>query len=696
MIRTLSGTKNILVISLSNIGDVILTLPVIDTLKENFPGVRISVVVGPKATELINNDFSLNPIVYDKRLPLKAKIGFWIYLRKQKFDAIIDLRHSGFALFLKAAHKTSAFLKVPKAIEHAKYRHLYKLKSTLPKIGKFYSLAEISTNQNDREKIDKLLEENKIAAGGFVAVSAGAASHWKRYKASGFAKVCDYLADKYRFHPVRSAESGHVASNGVKIVMVGDKNDIGIVEDIASQMKNKPVNFAGQTNLRELAYLLKKAKLVISNDSGVMHLASYLDVPTLAIFGPTDPKKYGPWNYKSLVVREELTCSPCEESSCRYNHHNCMNLLSEDKLIKLAEKILLADTTKEPLSVSPSLLSYKRVLIVRTDRIGDVILSTPAIRAVKDFYPNSFVAVMVSPYAKEIIEGNPYADEVIIYDKDKVHKSVFASIRFANQLKKRKFDLAIILHPTNRVNLVSYFARIPERVGYNRKMGFLLTKKLDDKKHLGEKHEMEYSLDVIRAIGIESKEKELFMPIKLESENWLEDMLAKNRILNQDRLIAIHPAASCPSKIWPQESFAKISDKLIEAGYKIIVVAGPKDKKIANKVAEKISYPVLNLAGDTSVSHLASILKRCKLFISNDSGPVHIASAVGTPVISIFGRNQKGLSPLRWGPLGIKDKFLHKDVGCIECLAHNCKKEFTCLKAIKVEDVLKAVEEILK
>ncbi|MDD5506234.1 MAG: glycosyltransferase family 9 protein, partial [Candidatus Omnitrophica bacterium] len=102
------------------------------------------------------------------------------------------------------------------------------------------------------------------------------------------------------------------------------------------------------------------------------------------------------------------------------------------------------------------------------------------------------------------------------------------------------------------------------------------------------------------------------------------------------------------------------------------------------------------LSGKTSVSHLASILKRCALFISNDSGPEHIASSLGVPVISIFGRNQPGLSPRRWGPLGGQAKYLHKNAGCIQCLAHNCKKEFACLKAIKVEDVLSAAESILK
>ena len=680
--KTHPETKNILVISLSNIGDVVLTLPVIDTLKENFPNARINVIVGPKVPELLDNDFRINLIVYDKRIPFKGKIGFLIYLMKQKFDVIVDLRQSGFPFLLKARYKTSAFLKIPKTIEHMKYRHLYKLKSTMPAIDKFYSLSEINTNQNDRTKIDEILTNNNISPEAkFVAVSPGAASHWKRYRASGFAKVCDYLIDKLH----------------LKVVMAGDKNDIGVVEDISNLMKNKPVNLAGQTNLRQLSYLLKKARLVISNDSAVMHLASYLDIPTLAIFGPTDPKKYGPWNNKSLVIKEELNCSPCEESSCRYKHHDCMNLLSEDKIIKLAEKLLSADYAKEKPQVLASFPAYKRILIIRTDKIGDVVLSTPVIKAVKDFYPNSFIAFMVRPYAQEIVEGNPDIDEVIPFDKDKKCRNLLASLVFAWKLRKKKFDLAINLHPTNRVHIITFFAGIPERVGYERKMGFLLTKKLVDTKHLGEKHEMEYSLDVVRSLGIEPKDKRLFMPIKLESEIWVEDILAKNRILNQDRLLAIHPSASCPSRIWPQENYVELANKLIEKyDYKIILIASALDKKIADKVASKIDYPVLNLAGQTNLSKIASILKRCKLFISNDSGPVHISSAVGTPVISIFGRKQRGLSPLRWGPLGIKDKFLHKDIGCIECLAHNCKKEFACLKSISVEDVLGAVESILK
>jgi ADP-heptose:LPS heptosyltransferase len=161
-------------------------------------------------------------------------------------------------------------------------------------------------------------------------------------------------------------------------------------------------------------------------------------------------------------------------------------------------------------------------------------------------------------------------------------------------------------------------------------------------------------------------------------------------------LLAIHPAASCPSKIWPNERFAELADRLAQKyGFKVLVIAGPKDIALAQNVIKQMHHPTVNLAGKVSVSQLASALKRCQLFISNDSGPVHISSAIGTPVISIFGRSQKGLSPKRWGPRGQKDRIAHKTVGCVECLAHNCIRDFACLKAITVDYVLDMADSIL-
>jgi lipopolysaccharide heptosyltransferase II len=324
-----------------------------------------------------------------------------------------------------------------------------------------------------------------------------------------------------------------------------------------------------------------------------------------------------------------------------------------------------------------------------------VLLSTPVIKAMRYAYPNAYIAMMVSPYAKDIVEGNPHLDQVIIYDKDGKHKSWLRSASFARRLKKKKFDLALILHPTNRVHLVVFFAGIRRRIGYNRKLGFLLTDAFRHLKQLGQKHELEYNLDLVRYLGIQPEDKSMFMPLKAESEKWATDFLKAEGIKEGDKLLALHPGASCPSKIWPQERFAQVADKLAQKhGFKVLVLAGPKDISLAQAAIKSMRTPALNLAGKTSVSQLASLLKRCALFISNDSGPVHIAAAVGTPVISIFGRSQAGLSPQRWGPLSKDGRVLHKEVGCIECRAHNCVREFACLKAIGVDDVLAAAEAL--
>ena len=341
-------------------------------------------------------------------------------------------------------------------------------------------------------------------------------------------------------------------------------------------------------------------------------------------------------------------------------------------------------------------LDYKRILLVRTDRIGDVLLSTPAIKAIRDRYPSAYIAMMVSPYGRDIVDGNPYLDEVIIYDKDKMHKGCKGAFRLSLELRNKRFDLALILHPTNRAHLVTFLAGIPKRVGYDRKLGFLLTDKIKHEKQLGQKHESEYVLDMLRYLKIESLDKKLYMPIKKEAIDWIEQKLLNEGINPVDKILAIHPGASCPSKIWPAQNFAAVCDALVDKyGLKVVVISGPKDSDRAEEVTRNMRSHFVNLGGKTSIPQLAGLLKKCALFISNDSGPVHIASALGTPVISIFGRNQAGLSPKRWGPLGLKDKILHKEVGCIECLAHNCKKEFACLKAITVEDVVSAADNII-
>ncbi len=338
-----------------------------------------------------------------------------------------------------------------------------------------------------------------------------------------------------------------------------------------------------------------------------------------------------------------------------------------------------------------------RILIARTDRIGDVVLSTPTITAAKKAFPNAFIAVMVSPETKDIVTQNPHLNEVIVYDKRLKHRGVFQTLRFATWLKGKKFDLALILHSTNRVNLISFLARIPKRVGYARgKMDFLLTDRMEYKKRLGERHEAEYSLEILRSLGIKAEMSPLLVPVKKEDEKKLDDLLRESGLRQGERFIVLHPGASSISKMWPQKNFAETADLLIKRfSVRAALISSPGQVQIGGKTMAFMKNKPLFLCGRTSLGMIAALFKRTSLFISNDSGPVHIACAVGAPVISIFSRNEKGLSPARWGPLGAKTAVLHKDVGCVECLAHNCKKDFLCLKSVTVDEVVEKSGKLL-
>ncbi|TAM39813.1 lipopolysaccharide heptosyltransferase II, partial [bacterium] len=536
----------------------------------------------------------------------------------------------------------------------------------------------IIINPEDKKYIDDILPRHESGnEDKLIVVAPGARSDIKRWDKENFRRLCLALNQE-----------------GWQVVLAGDAGDKPVCDYITEGSGAKIIDLCAKTTIGQLAALLMKARLLITNDSAVMHLASYLNVPVAAIFGPTDEKKYGPWSQKCIAIKKDIFCRPCEKAQCSFGTLACLSSIRpEDALSQV--RSLLED--RGGLTRGKEGKQYRRILVVRTDRIGDVLLSTPVIKALRKKFPQAYISMMVSPYARDIVEGNPYLDEVILYDKDGKHKSFFRSFKFASRLKKKKFDLAIILHPANRPHLITFLAGIPERLGYNRKLGFLLTRKIEHTKQKGQKHEAEYNLDLLGGLGVTGNASDLFMPLRIESERWVEDLFVKEGIRDTDKILAINPGASCPSKVWPAERFAEAAEKLAKRyNFKILILGGPKDMRLADKVAQHIKSKAINLSGRTSVSQMASILKRCALFISNDSGPVHIASALSTPVISIFGRAQAGLGPRRWGPLGKRDKYLHKEAGCIQCLAHNCVREFACLKAIGVSDVLAAAEEILK
>ncbi|MBI4342085.1 MAG: lipopolysaccharide heptosyltransferase II [Candidatus Omnitrophica bacterium] len=343
------------------------------------------------------------------------------------------------------------------------------------------------------------------------------------------------------------------------------------------------------------------------------------------------------------------------------------------------------------------MLIPKRILVIRLDRLGDVILSTPVLQALRQRFPHAFIAMMVRPPCREAVEGNPHLNEVLLYEKEGRHRGIGATIRFARSLRRFEFDTALVLHPSHRSHWIPWLARIPSRIGYDRKSGWLLTHRLPHRKQEGARHEAVYTLELLRPFGIVPGTPRPVVPVAPAADRRVDEWLAAQALRPGDRLVAIHPSASCVSKRWMPERFAQVADRLAtEQGVRICLVAGEPDAVFAEAVLRAMRQPAVNAAGRLSVGELAALLRRCRLLISNDSGPVHVAAAVGTPVVDIFGRNQRGLSPQRWGPLGAGHVVLHKEVGCVTCLAHRCDIEFLCLTSLSVEEVYRAAVSVLE
>ncbi|MFH1201875.1 MAG: glycosyltransferase family 9 protein [Candidatus Omnitrophota bacterium] len=321
-----SRIKKILFITLSNIGDVILTLPVLDVLASTFPGAHITVLVGGRPSDIFYAKSNISVIIFNKQSLLSEKINLLQRLRKERFDLVVDLRNTSLGILLMSRYHTSPFLKIPNSIVHMKDRHMYRLESILGVTAQMPARKHFDISAKDYDYIESTLSENKVRpTDKIIVISPGARSHIKRWKKFGFINLINRL----------------IENSNQKVVLVGDEFDAELCIDIANKVDKRILNLCNKTTLNKLACLIKKAKLVITNDSAVMHLASYLDASVLAIFGPTDPAKYGPWAKTKSVIRNKINCSPCEKGDCKLAHE-CMNLITPQEVFVAARKFLEA------------------------------------------------------------------------------------------------------------------------------------------------------------------------------------------------------------------------------------------------------------------------------------------------------------------------------------------------------------------
>jgi heptosyltransferase-2 len=357
----------------------------------------------------------------------------------------------------------------------------------------------------------------------------------------------------------------------------------------------------------------------------------------------------------------------------------------------------------------------KRILLLRTEYIGDLVLATPAFKAVRESFPHAHIAVLVQSRTAPLLKFNPDVNEVISctlpwYEREKhparianPFKRAVATIQYhwhciktvfwlAHQLRERRFDVAIDLGRHIYTLILMAAAGIPVRIGDPRAGGkFLLTHPVtpDDKKH-----EVERCLDIVSVLGVNTQKPCLTLNWSPADEEhviklWTHLGLDENR-----PVIAIHPFSVEPSRCWRPENWAIVADALVDLfGARILFIGSTTDQMAVSDIQQKMRNQSINLCGELSLLQLAALLKRCDLMIGVNSGPAHIAAAVGIPVVSIW---SSAYLPEKWAPYTPKLRLVRKQVPCADCRLIKCPLPVSCMDMITPEEVIAAVEEMLR
>lgn len=336
----------------------------------------------------------------------------------------------------------------------------------------------------------------------------------------------------------------------------------------------------------------------------------------------------------------------------------------------------------------------KKILVVNVNWLGDVIFSSPVFRALRQHYPDAHIACMAVPRVKEILECIDGIDEIIEYDEEVRHNGLLAKLKFIGLLKRKRFDEAFFLSRSFSRVLLTALAKIPRRIGYeNKNRGKFLTHVVDIPS--ADVHRSDYYLNVVRSYGIKISDGTTFLNVPAKEERETQGMLEASGIDPVDYTIAINPGGNWDLKRWPAENFSRLIDLLNNnINIKLLLTGSEKDTELVNRICSSLrsSPKPIILTGKMTLKQLLALMKKINIFISADSGPLHMASSVGCASIGVFGPTRPELT----GPRGKKESIiLQKDVGCNKraCYYLECQDN-TCMQAVTAEDIYASVRQI--
>lgn len=351
--------------------------------------------------------------------------------------------------------------------------------------------------------------------------------------------------------------------------------------------------------------------------------------------------------------------------------------------------------------IPPAWRAARRLLAVRLDNLGDMLLATPAIHAIREALPHTRLSVLASPVGAQAAQLNPDIDEVIIYRAPWVdpwmelpHDPQRATQLIAC-LRECEFDAAVIFSSFRQSSLpaayLCYLAGIPLRLGASiDSAGSLLTTRHRHPERL--MHEVERGLDLVAAVGMAGACRGLVLRVPADARRQIADWPAQHQH-EAGPLVVIHPGCTMPARTYPAERFAQVADGLIEQlGARVVLTGAASEARLVASIGVQMRQKAIAAAGALPFAEFAALIESADLVITNNTGPMHMAAALGTPVVTLFALTNP---PEQWGPWQVPHRMLFHDVPCRICYSRVCPTDHACLLGVAPADVLAAAADLL-
>ena len=340
----------------------------------------------------------------------------------------------------------------------------------------------------------------------------------------------------------------------------------------------------------------------------------------------------------------------------------------------------------------------KRVVVRGTSWVGDSVMTIPALRALRRILPDASITLAIRPGAKGIFSDVDFVDDILVYDRRNAW-SVFGQVR---EYKKRQFDLAVLFQNAFEAALIPFLAGVPVRLGYaTESRRAMLTHPLPLPDWRSSKHEVFYYLYLVTALEqslfrtstICEGDPDISLTISESRKSEASQLLRSYGVTEEKSVVAICPGSiNSRAKRWPAESYAALADHLIEDCRQVVLIGSKDEIDVTNDVTSRMKHRPVVLTGKTTLDQLTAVMALVDLVVTNDTGPAHIAAALGCPTIVIFGPT----NPLTTRPFSLKAEMIRHPPDCAPCMLRDCPIDHRCMTAITVDEVFEHSRALLK